>query len=84
MFNTEKLDWMNAQYLARMPVELLAGHARTVLDEAGLGGSPLIRDTARFHRLLELLRPRVKRLGDFVEQGRPLLASTVEYNAEAN
>ena len=24
VFNTEKLDWMNAQYLARMPVEELA------------------------------------------------------------
>ena len=83
VFNTEKLDWMNARYLARMPVEELAAHALTVFDEAGLADSPLIRDTTRFRRLLELLRPRVKRLGDFVEQGRPLLASAVEYDPQA-
>ncbi len=83
VFNTEKLDWMNAQYLARMPVEELAAHARRVIDEAGLGGSPLLRDASAFHRLLELLRPRLKRLTDVVEQGGPLLASAVEYEPEA-
>jgi glutamyl-tRNA synthetase len=83
VFNTDKLDWMNAQYLARMPVEELASHARAVLEEAGLAGGPLVRDPASFSRLLELLRPRVKRLTDFVDQGRPLLASTVEYEADA-
>jgi glutamyl-tRNA synthetase len=83
VFNTGKLDWMNAQYLARMPVEQLAEHAGPVLEDAGLANSPLIRDGAAFRRLLELLRPRVRRLGDFVEQGRPLLASTVEYEPEA-
>jgi glutamyl-tRNA synthetase len=83
VFNTDKLDWMNAQYLARMPVDELAGHARAVIEEGGLSGSPLVRDEASFFRLLELLRPRVKRLGDFVEQGRPLLASAVQYDADA-
>jgi glutamyl-tRNA synthetase len=83
VFNTDKLDWMNAQYLARMPVGELASQARAVIEEAGLAGSPLVRDQAAFSRLLELLRPRVKRLADFVEQGRPLLASTVEYDADA-
>ena len=83
VFNTEKLDWMNAQYLARMPVELLAAHARGVLDAAGLANSPLLQDPATFQRLVELLRPRVKRLSDFVDQGRPLLASSVEYQPEA-
>ena len=34
-------------------------------------------------RFLELLRPRVKRLIDFVDQGRPLLVSTVEYEDDA-
>ena len=73
VFNTEKLDWMNGQYIARLPVESWPRRA-AALDEAGLAGHPARRDTARFHRLLELLRPRVKRLSDFVEQARPLLA----------
>jgi glutamyl-tRNA synthetase len=83
VFNTDKLDWMNAQYLARMPIGELASNARAVIDDAGLGGSPLVRDETAFSRFLELLRPRVKRLSDVVDQGRPLLASTVEYEADA-
>jgi glutamyl-tRNA synthetase len=83
VFNTDKLDWMNAQYLSRLPIEELATHARTVIDEAGLGGGPLVSDQRAFHGLIELLRPRVKRLGDFVDQARPLLASSVHYEPEA-
>jgi glutamyl-tRNA synthetase len=83
VFNTDKLDWMNAQYLAKLSPELLAGAVRPLLAEATLDASPLSQDPIRFKRLLELLRPRVKRLSDFVEQGRPLLAQTVEYDREA-
>jgi glutamyl-tRNA synthetase len=83
VFNSDKLDWMNAQYLARLPMEQLAVHARAVLDEAGLAGGPIVRDPVRFHRLLELLRPRAKRLVDLRELGRPLLVSAVEYEPEA-
>ena len=36
-----------------------------------------------FHRLLDLLRPRAKRLTDFVDLARPFLSDTVEYEAEA-
>ena len=83
VFNTDKLDWMNAQYLSRMPVEQLAGHARLVLGEAGLADGPLVSDHVTFERLLELLRPRIKRLSDVVEQARPLLSSSVDYEADA-
>lgn len=83
VFNTDKLDWMNAQYLARMPMGELAHTVRPLLAAAGLDASAVVRDEARFHRLLELLRPRAKRLTDFVEQGRPLLADTVEYEPDA-
>jgi glutamyl-tRNA synthetase len=82
VFNTEKLDWMNAQYLARVPIEELASHVRPRLDEAGLGGR-ILDDPASFCRLLELLRPRVKRLTDFVDQAKPLLVDTVEYEPQA-
>ncbi|MFO7692299.1 MAG: glutamate--tRNA ligase [Vicinamibacterales bacterium] len=34
-------------------------------------------------RLVELLRPRAKRLTDFVEKGRPFLADELEYDADA-
>ena len=83
VFNTEKLDWMNAQYLARVPVERLAEMVRSRFAEAGLAETPVIADSARFHRLLELLRPRAKRLTDFAEQARPLVIAPAEYEAEA-
>ena len=83
VFNTEKLDWMNAQYLARLPIEGLAQLVRERLQEAGLDGSPVAQDTVAFHRLLELLRPRAKTLRDFVEQARPLLTASVEYEPDA-
>ena len=56
---------------------------RPLLTDAGLSAGPIATDTARLHRLLELLRPRAKRLTDFVEQARPLLAQTVEYDPQA-
>jgi glutamyl-tRNA synthetase len=83
VFNPDKLDWMNGQYIARLPVEELAAAVRPLLEEAGAGSSPILQDAARFQRFLELLRPRAKRLTDFVTQGAPLLLSTVEYEPEA-
>ncbi len=83
VFNTEKLDWMNGQYIARMSIADLAAILRPMFDESGLGGQALVQDIASFHRLLELLRPRAKRLTDFVEQARPLVVDAVEYEPEA-
>jgi glutamyl-tRNA synthetase len=83
VFNPEKLDWMNGQYIARMSLEDLAAATRPLLDDAGLGETRLVAEPDRFHRLLELLRPRAKRLTDVVEGARPLLVDTVEYEPEA-
>ena len=83
VFDTDKLDWMNGQYIAQRPAEALAESVRPLLQEAGLSASPLVADHQRFSRLLDLLRPRAKRLTDFVEQARPLLMDTVEYEPAA-
>jgi glutamyl-tRNA synthetase len=83
VFNTEKLDWMNGQYIARMPIDELAAAARPFFDAAGLGTHPLVTEPGAFHRLLELLRPRAKRLTEFAEQARPLLTDDVTYDPDA-
>jgi len=80
VFNVEKLDWMNGQYIARLPVSGLAAAVTPFLVEAGLASPP---DAAWWHRLLDLLRPRAKRLTDFVELGRPFLVDTIEYDSAA-
>ncbi len=82
VFNTEKLDWMNGQYLAKLPMADLAQAVEPLLADAGLlsGTRPT---TAWLHRLLELLRPRVKRLTEFAEMAGPYLADNVLYEPEA-
>ena len=84
VFNTEKLDWMNGQYIARLPIDELAKAAKPFLAEAGLwpAASQDI-DEGWLHRLLDLLRPRAKRLTDFVDLARPFLVDTVQYDPEA-
>jgi glutamyl-tRNA synthetase len=83
VFNTEKLDWMNGQYIARLPIEALAAAVLPFFESAGLATHPLVADPAALRRLLELLRPRAKRLTDFVEQARPLINDTVTYEQDA-
>ncbi len=82
VFDVAKLEWMNGQYIARMPIEQLAAAVVPLLVEGQLWP----RDapaTDWLLRLLELLRPRAKRLTDFLEQARPFLVETVEYEEEA-
>ncbi len=80
VFNTDKLDWMNGQYIAKLPIEQLAATVRPLMADAGVP-APVASDW--FHRLLELLRPRARRLVDFVDLARPYLVETVEYEPEA-
>jgi len=83
VFNTEKLDWMNGQYILRMPIEELAAATQPFFEASGLASHALVADGRAFQRLLELLRPRAKRLTDFVDQARPLLNDVVVYEQEA-
>ncbi len=79
VFNPEKLEWFSAQHIARMPADDLVRRIEPRLREAGLWPA----DRAWLSRLVELLRPRAKRLTDFVEKGRPFLVDDVEYDPEA-
>ena len=84
VFDTAKLDWMNGQYIARLPIAELTGRVVPLLEAAGVWPpADDRRDPSWLHRLLELLRPRAKRLTEFVEQAAPFLVDTVEYDAEA-
>ena len=73
---------MNGQYIARMSSEQLAAAVMPLLAEHGLR-PPNTPPDDWLLQLLELLRPRAKRLTDFVEQARPFLVETVEYEEEA-
>jgi len=82
VFDVGKLDWMNGQYIARMPLEQLTNAVVPLLVREGLWPAGAALDDWLL-RLIELLRPRAKRLTDFVDQARPFLIETVEYEQQA-
>ncbi len=78
VFNPEKLDWMNAQYLARLPLPDLIERIRPELEAAGLW-RPEFATAPWFARAVSLIVPRAKRLGDFAPQLEPFIVDRVQY-----
>lgn len=78
VFNTEKLDWFNHQHLLRLRDEELIARLMPKFDAAGY----LTNDLAWLNRILALLRPRAKKLTEFVDQIRPFFVEPSEYDAE--
>jgi glutamyl-tRNA synthetase len=84
VFNPEKLDWFNQQYIMRLALDDLAARIRPVLEAAGLWSDGYLGDRrAWFFAILELLKPRAKRLDDFASQGRLFFADAIEFDAAA-
>ncbi|MBI3494085.1 MAG: glutamate--tRNA ligase, partial [Acidobacteria bacterium] len=84
VFNPEKLDWFNQQYITRLPPGELAKRVKPSLDAAGLWSDAYLGDRrAWFFAVLELLRPRAKRLNDFTSQGRFFFSDAIEYDGAA-
>ena len=83
VFNTEKLDWFNHQYLLAMSDDTLTSTVRPWLERADLWHDDLAGARAAwFHQVLALLRPRAKKLGEFVEGARPFLEAPSDYDAD--
>jgi len=83
VFNPEKLDWFNQQYIMRLPIDELSRRVEPWLREAGLWSDALASRHEWMNRLLELVRPRVKRLDQFANELRPFLADSVEFDEDA-
>ncbi len=84
VFNPDKLDWFNQQHILRLPLEGLASRVEPLLRDAGLWRDGLFTSEKRwFLALLELTRPRVKRMGQFVEEVRPFLQEQPDYDPAA-
>jgi glutamyl-tRNA synthetase len=84
VFNPEKLDWVNAQHIARMtPSEILA-RIRPLLERAGVWRDELVSiDSEWIARVIALVKPRAKKLADFVPQLEPFLRDRVTYDPAA-
>ena len=84
VFNPEKLEWFNQQHIARLPAKDILARIAPLMREAGLWSDDY-DDSARswILNVIELIRPRAHRLGDFVEIGRPLFQDEVDFDADA-
>jgi glutamyl-tRNA synthetase len=84
VFNPEKLDWFNQQHIMRMSPDELARRVKPLLRAEGLWRDEFLGDRhAWFFAVLDLFRPRVKRMNDFVTQARFLFTDAVDYDSTA-
>jgi glutamyl-tRNA synthetase len=84
VFNPEKLDWFNQQHIVQLAPDELAVRVKPWLEAAGLWHDEFLGDRhAWFFAVLELLRPRAKRLDDFATQGALFFGDAIEYDAAA-
>jgi glutamyl-tRNA synthetase len=79
VFNTEKLDWFNHQHLLRLDDAALIERLLPWFDEAGF----LTNDIGWLAKVLALLRPRCRKLPEFVDQIKPFFVEPSEYDADA-
>ena len=85
VFDPEKLDWYNAQYLAQLKPDDLVRYVKPLLQAAGLWSDEYDNAVRQewLQRVLRLVLPRVRRLPDFVLQARPFLTAAIDYDPEA-
>jgi glutamyl-tRNA synthetase len=84
VFNPEKLDWFNAQHLARMPLDQLTVRLRPLFEHEGLWDETWAgARSGWFQAVLDLLKPRAKKLHDFVEQGRVFFTDALAFDNAA-
>jgi glutamyl-tRNA synthetase len=83
VFNLEKLDWFNHQHLLTLADNELIARLHTRLSAAGYWRDALFGEERDWLvKVLALLRPRAKRLNEFIDQLTPFFASPTEYDAE--
>jgi glutamyl-tRNA synthetase len=84
VFNSEKLDWFNQQHISRLSLTELAARVAPLLEAAGMWDRELEGARAGwFGRLLELLKPRLKKLDQVVEDARPFLEENLQVDLAA-
>src|SRR5438128_3899608 len=84
VFNPDTLDWFNQQHIARLAPDELALRLKPLFEQAGLWRDDYLDNRhAWFFAVLELLKPRARRLGDFDTQGRFFFTDAIEYDEAA-
>ena len=84
VFDSEKLAWMNSEYLRHLPAERLLPLVEAELKSAGLwrdGASP--EERRWFEACARLLQSRARSLKDFSMSGRAFFTDDFDYDPEA-
>ena len=84
VFNLEKLDWFNQQHIMKLAPDDLAHRLKPWFEAAGLWDDEYL--DARhvwFFAVLELLKPRAKRLDEFAALGGFFFSDALEYDSAA-
>jgi glutamyl-tRNA synthetase len=78
-FNTEKLDWLNQQYMKNLPAEEVAAHLSWYFENAGIdpASGPALAD------LVSVQADRVKTLREMTEQSRVFYRDFDEFDPGA-
>jgi len=84
VFDPAKLEWMNGQHLATMPIDEVAAKVSPALVAAGLSDADwLLQHREWYHKLLELLRVRARLTDEIVAQALPYFRDDFAYDADA-
>jgi glutamyl-tRNA synthetase len=84
VFDVKKLEWMNGQHLARIPLAALVPRIVPALAAGGLASQADLESRAEWtSRLIDLLRVRARTIDDIVRQAAPFLRDTIEYDEQA-
>ena len=84
VFNPEKLDWFNQQYIIRFSGDELAGRIEPALRESGLWKDSYGSSERQWLiAVLELLKPRVRTLRQFADEGAYFFRDQVDLDAAA-
>ncbi len=84
VFDPKKLEWMNGQHLAHMPLDKLEPLITPHIIAAGVAtADELVTRMPWYLRLLELLRVRARTIDEVVRQALPYFQESVQFDSAA-
>jgi glutamyl-tRNA synthetase len=85
VFNRDKLEWFNTQYLQKLPIEELLPYVEAQLQASNLWKDQWASGTGHewFSKTVDLLRPRVRLLPDFASWSRAFFSDEFERDPAA-
>ncbi len=84
LFDPQKLEWMNGQYISRATPQELEPEVKSLLQEENLWDRAWESEgRERFLSTIDLLKSRAKKLTEFADLGRPFFCEEFEYEQKA-